>query len=63
MFAVVVALVLAGVAVGGLALTIGHVRRAIDAVLTSLAALRNEQQRVLAVVRVEAQRSDRLHRG
>jgi hypothetical protein len=56
------ALVLALVALGVLAFTVGRTRRAIEAVCTSLAALRTEQQRVLAVVRVEAERSSRLRR-
>jgi hypothetical protein len=56
------ALTLALVALGVLALTVGRTRRAIDAVCTSLASLRTEQQRALAVVRVEAERSARLRR-
>jgi len=60
---IVLALVVAALALGAVAASIGHVRRAIDALLASLTALRNEQQRALAVVRIEAQRSDRLRRG
>jgi hypothetical protein len=59
---IVLALVIALAALGMVAVTIGRVRRVIDTVFTSVAALRTEQQRALAVVRVEAQRSARLRR-